>query len=97
MEDRSYHVYIMTNPGNTVIYTGMTGNLSERIRQHQEKLVPGFTSRYSVTKLVYVENFSSAYEAITREKQIKAGSRRKKIELIEKDNPRWEDITYLMT
>lgn len=83
----------MTNPSHTVLYTGMTGRLSERIYEHKQKLVKGFTSRYNVIKLVHVEIFENAYDAITREKQIKAGSRKRKIKLIEKSNSEWRDLS----
>ena len=82
----------MTNQRNTVLYTG-TGNLEQRIYQHKNKIVPGFTSRYNVDKLVYHEEYDNPYDAINREKQIKAGSRKKKIELIEKQNPNWDDLS----
>jgi len=82
----------MTNKNNSVLYTGVTGNLGTRIYQHKEKVVAGFTKRYNVTKLVYYELFNDPYNAIAREKQIKAGSRKKKIALIESMNPEWKDL-----
>lgn len=82
----------MTNQNNTALYTGVTNDLRKRVYQHREKLVPGFTSRYNLTKLVYYEIFDNAYDAISREKQIKAGSRKKKIDLIYKINKNWEDL-----
>lgn len=82
----------MTNPSNTVIYTGMTNSLTRRVWEHKEKLVAGFTKKYNVTKLVYFEILGTAYDALEREKQIKAGSRKKKIALIEKENPSWRDL-----
>ena len=85
-------VYILANSNNTVIYVGMTHLLSARIRQHKEKLVPGFTKRYNVDKLVYYEYHTDIRDAIGREKQLKAGSRKKKIELIESINPDWKDL-----
>jgi putative endonuclease len=91
-EERQYYVYIMTNPLNTVIYTGVTNNLVRRIWEHKEKIVQGFTKRYNVIKLVYYEIFTTAYDAIAREKQIKAGSRKNNITLIEKVNPQWNDL-----
>jgi putative endonuclease len=83
----------MTNPGHTVTYVGVTSNLPERIFQHKEKTVRSFTSRYNINKLVYYEIFSDAYSAISREKQIKGGSREKKVELINSMNPKWEDLS----
>jgi len=91
--ERQYYVYIMTNPRNNVLYTGVTNNLNRRVQEHRDKTVPGFTKKYNVTKLVFAEAFSTALEAITREKQIKAGSRQKKIALIEGINPLWADLT----
>ncbi|HUI31928.1 MAG TPA: GIY-YIG nuclease family protein [Candidatus Acidoferrales bacterium] len=90
---RLFLVYIMTNKNNTTLYTGMTSSLANRIRQHKEKNIPGFTKRYNLTKLVYYELCDSAYGAISREKQIKAGSRKKKEELINSVNPEWNDLS----
>ena len=87
-----YFVYILTNAWNTVLYTGVTSDLKARIYQHREKLLPGFTNRYNVWKLIYYEIGYDAAGAIAREKQIKAGSRQKKIELIERSNPEWRDV-----
>ncbi len=87
-----YFVYIMTNKTNTVLYTGVTNNLEKRVYEHREKLTEGFTKKYNVLKLVYYEVFEDAYSAISREKQIKGGSRRKKIELINNMNKEWEDL-----
>ena len=90
--EKQYCVYIMTNKYNSVLYTGVSGNLSARMYQHKEKIIPGFTQKYNVTKLVYYEVFRDPYNAIAREKQIKAGSRRKKIALIESMNKEWKDL-----
>jgi putative endonuclease len=90
--EKVYCVYILTNQRNTVLYTGVTGDLISRVHQHREKLLPGFTNRYNVSKLVYYEVGHDASGAIAREKQIKAGSRRKKIELINWLNPQWRDL-----
>jgi putative endonuclease len=90
--EKVYCVYILTNQRNTVLYTGVTGDLRARIHRHREKLLPGFTKRYNVFKLVYYEAGCDAAGAIAREKQIKAGSRRKKIELINQLNPEWRDL-----
>ena len=89
----TYYVYIMTNKYNTVIYTGMTNDLQRRVYEHKEKLVPGFTSKYNVTKLVYFEEGADVKEVIQREKQIKGWLRRKKIALIESENPKWRDLS----
>ena len=85
-------VYILTNKNNTVLYTGVTGTLIKRTIQHKEKSIPGFTKRYNIDKLVYFEFYADIRDAIAREKQIKAGSRKKKIELIESMNPVWRDL-----
>jgi putative endonuclease len=90
--EKNYYVYIMTNKNNTVLYTGITSDLKKRIYEHREKLVEGFTERYNITKLVYYEIFRDAESAILREKQIKAGSRAKKIELINSLNDDWKDL-----
>ncbi|MEK9138650.1 MAG: GIY-YIG nuclease family protein [Bacteroidota bacterium] len=90
-------VYIMTNKSNTVLYTGVTNNLVRRVYEHKQKLVKGFTSKYNVTKLVYYEASTDINSAIAREKQIKAGSRRKKIALIESMNPEWKDLLEDLT
>ena len=89
---RQYCVYILTNRHNTVLYTGVTGHLKICVRQHREKLVAGFTKRYKVYKLVFYEVTDDVYAAIFREKQIKAGSRVKKINLIDGMNPEWRDL-----
>src|SRR6266511_1233666 len=85
-------IYIMTNRSNKVLYTGVTSNLLRRINEHKEKMVPGFSSKYNVTKLVYYEEYETMEEAIAREKQIKGGSRQKKIDLINNKNPEWKDL-----
>jgi len=74
------------------LYTGVTRDLEHRVREHKQKKVAGFTARYNIKKLVYYEEFESAYEAIQREKQIKAGSRKKKAILINSINDKWEDL-----
>jgi putative endonuclease len=92
MEKRSY-VYILTNPTRTVFYTGVTSNLAKRVSEHKQKVVPGFTTRYNINLLVYYEITESIRNAIEREKQIKAGSRKKKIDLVMAMNPKWEDLS----
>ena len=88
-----YYVYILTNKNNTVLYTGVTNNLERRLYEHKNKLIDGFTKRYNVDKLVYYEVTTDIESAIAREKQIKAGSRKKKLELIDKINPAWNDLS----
>ncbi|MDP3726797.1 MAG: GIY-YIG nuclease family protein [bacterium] len=92
MDSKQYFVYIATNKTNTVFYTGVTNNLIRRVYQHKNKMVSGFTSKYNVSKLVYYEIFNYIDEAIKREKQIKAGSRAKKLKLIQATNPDFKDL-----
>ncbi|MFH1292194.1 MAG: GIY-YIG nuclease family protein [bacterium] len=94
MKKYEYHVYIMTNKRHTVLYTGVTGNLCRRGFEHKsgDSDHESFTKRYNVCKLVYYEKYDDIYDAIAREKQIKAGSRKKKIDLIRGINPQWEDL-----
>jgi len=92
MARRGGFVYIMTNKRNTVLYTGVTSDLKARVWRHREKVVKGFTQRYNIAKLVYYEPFDDVLDAIAREKQIKAGSRRKKIALVNGMNPEWRDL-----
>lgn len=89
---KNYYVYMITNKSNTVIYAGVSSDLKKRVYEHKSKLVKGFTSKYHVEKLVWYETCDDSYQAITRERQIKAGSRQKKIALIESFNPTWEDL-----
>jgi putative endonuclease len=83
---------MMTNKINTVIYTGVTNDLKRRVYEHKEKLVAGFTKKCNITKLVYYEVFEDIENAILREKQIKGGSRQKKIDLINSMNKEWRDL-----
>ncbi len=88
---------MLTNKNNTVIYTGVTNNLIRRINEHKNKLIEGFSAKYNLIKynlikLVYYEITENIESAILREKQIKGGSRNKKIALIEKNNPNWIDL-----
>jgi putative endonuclease len=91
-EGNKYYVYIMTNKDNNVLYTGVTNNLQRRVFEHKESSVEGFTKEYRIKKLVYFEIFDDPKNAILREKQIKAGSRQKKIDLIESMNGGWADL-----
>lgn len=92
MNNNYYYVYILTNNHNRVLYTGVTNDLKRRVYEHKEQLVKGFTKKYNVSKLVYYEACEDIYGAISREKQIKAGSRKKKIELINSVNEEWMDL-----
>ena len=85
-------VYIMANKKNGTLYTGVTSNLPQRVWEHKEHVVDGFTTRYRLHLLVWYEVHETMESAIHREKQIKAGSRRRKIRLIEDLNPRWLDL-----
>lgn len=93
MFEKAYYIYIMTNKRNNVFYTGVTNNLFRRIYEHKGKVVPGFTSKYNINKLVYYEKFDNQYDAICREKQVKKWRREKKIWLIEEINPKWQDLS----
>jgi len=90
--NKHYYVYILTNKRNTVLYTGVTNDLQRRVNEHRKKLIAGFTKKYNVYKLVYYEETESIEAAILREKQIKGGSRQKKIDLIVGMNPQWRDL-----
>jgi putative endonuclease len=91
--ERGGCVYILTNKRHTTLYTGSTDDLLRRMFEHREMVYPNsFTARYKLFKLVYFESFHSIVEAIERERQIKAGSREKKIKLINSLNPDWNDL-----
>ncbi|MBU2951417.1 GIY-YIG nuclease family protein [Tamlana agarivorans] len=86
-------IYIITNKNNTTLYVGVTSNLAQRIEEHKnKKYKKSFSARYNLNKLVYFEAFQMIGDAIAREKQLKAGSRAKKVALIEQENPEWEDL-----
>ena len=87
-----YYVYIMTNRRNTVLYIGVTNDLKRRVYEHKEKMADGFTKKYNITKLVYYEVCEEIQSAISREKQLKAGSRPGKIELVNGMNRQWRDL-----
>ena len=89
---KQYYVYI-TASRSRVVYTGVTNDLKRRIYEHKHKLIPGFTSKYNVDRLVYFETTSDVHAALAREKQIKGWLRAKKIALIQSSNPRWEDLS----
>ena len=92
MKEKMSYIYILFNKRNGTLYTGVTSDLIKRVYEHKNKLVDGFTKTYSVDKLGYYECFDNITQAIAREKQIKGGSRKKKLELIESINPNWEDL-----
>ena len=89
---KDYYVYIITNRSKT-LYTGITNDITRRIYEHKNKLLDGFTKKYNIDKLVYMELFTNPDDAIRREKQIKGWLRRKKVELIESVNPDWRDLS----
>lgn len=86
-----YHVYIMTNKSGT-LYTGITNDIKKRVHERKNKLIPGFTKKYNIGRLIYFESFGDVSSAISREKTIKGWLRKKKIELIRKTNPNWKDL-----
>ena len=93
MRKKSYWVYILASRKNGTIYVGVSNSLERRVWQHQNGTTPGFTKEYGVNLLVYFEEFRDVTNAISREKQLKGGSRAKKITLIEKENPDWRDLS----
>ncbi len=96
MAEKQPAVYMLTNKRNGTLYVGVTSNLSKRIDEHRQSRGSTFTTKYHLTILVFMELHQTMYDAIAREKQLKAGSRKKKLALIEKDNPRWEDLSSLV-
>lgn len=92
MTDKHYFVYILTNVTNIVFYTGVTNNLEQRINEHKNKLVKGFTHKYNIHKLIYFEEYSDVRLALEREKQIKDYRREKKFALIKRENPLYDEI-----
>lgn len=93
MSDRQYAVYILTNKTRTVLYTGVTNDLKRRMYEHKTKAADGFTKKYNVNLLIYSETTVDPMDAIAREKQLKAGSRKRKEDLIHASNPEWVDLT----
>ena len=89
---KQYYVYILTNQRNGTLYIGVTGNLVQRVYQHRNKFVDGFTKKYGLTQLVYYEVTNDVQEAILREKRLKKWNRQWKINLIQENNPSWKDL-----
>ena len=89
---KQFYIYIMTNKHHSTLYTGMTNNLERRVYEHQNGQGSAFTTRYKLKKLIYYEVCDTAETAINREKQIKSGSRQKKLDLIARLNPDWLDL-----
>ena len=90
--DKQFYVYILASKRNGTLYTGMSSNLTQRVWQHKNNSVEGFTDKYNVKKLVYYEVYENAESAITRERQIKKWRRKWKLRLIEEQNPNWEEL-----
>jgi putative endonuclease len=86
------YVYILTNQTVSVLYIGVTSDIIKRIYEHKEKLVEGFSKKYSLDKLVYYECFDDIQNAIAREKQLKGGNRKKKLDIVNSMNPKWDDL-----
>lgn len=93
-KDNQYYVYILFCKKNGTLYIGVTSDLVKRVWQHKNKLVKGFTEKYKVDKLGYYEITNDIHSAIAREKQLKGGSRKAKLDLIEINNPEWNDLYY---
>ncbi|MBQ8849464.1 MAG: GIY-YIG nuclease family protein [Clostridia bacterium] len=89
----TYYIYIMSSFTNSVLYIGVTNDIERRVYEHKNKTFEGFTKKYNVNKLVYYETYSDINEAIYREKQLKGKNRNYKINLIEKENPQWSDLS----
>ncbi len=90
--NKEYYIYLLTNKYGTVLYTGVTNNLIRRVYEHKNKLQKGFTEKYNLDCLVYYEAYANIVDAITREKQIKGWSRKKKDALVNQFNPKWKDL-----
>ena len=97
ISEQYYYVYILFSKKNGTLYVGVTSDLVKRVWEHKNHVVEGFTSKYNVNKLGYYEIYNNINEAIKREKQLKAGNRQKKIDLIEGNNPEWQDLYYEIT
>ena len=89
---RQYFAYILASQRNGTLYIGVTNNLKRRIYEHKEGIIEGFTKKYNIKQLVYYEDINNIQSALEREKQLKTWKRKWKLELIEKDNPQWEDL-----
>ncbi len=90
---KNYYIYIMASQKNGTLYVGVTGNLPQRIEAHKSHAVEGFTDKYNVTMLVYYELFNDIRDALAAEKRIKKWRREWKINMIEKVNPNWDDLS----
>jgi putative endonuclease len=90
---KQYFVYILTNSKNKVLYIGVTNNIKRRLYEHKNKLVEGFTEKYNLNKLIYIEETQDVYSALKREKQLKNWHREWKLNLIKEVNPEWNDLS----
>jgi len=90
---KNYFVYVLTTKNNKMLYVGVTNNLQRRVEEHKQKLIPGYTEKYNLNKLVYYQEFSDINDAIEAEKKIKGWLRVKKDNLITEFNPNWEDLS----
>jgi putative endonuclease len=93
MSKHRYFVYILSSQRNGTLYIGITSDISRRIDEHRKKMIPGFTKKYGVAKLVYAEEYEYVGDALSREKQLKKWKRDWKLNLIEKANPEWKDLS----
>jgi putative endonuclease len=93
---RNYYVYILASKKNGTLYIGVTNDIARRVWEHKEKIVKGFTAKYDVNKLVYLDLFNEVNDAIAREKQLKVWKRDWKIRLIEERNPNWDDLYFTL-
>ena len=91
---KNYYIYILASKKNGTLYIGITSNLIKRIQEHKNKTIKGFTEKYNVAKLVYYEQTEDVYSALAREKALKKWNREWKLKLIEKENPKWEDLYF---
>ncbi len=91
---KTFHVYMMASRKNGPIYIGLTSDLVNRVYEHKTEVYEGFTKKYNIKRLVYIEEYDYFDEAVRREKQLKKWNRAWKIELIERDNPNWYDLYY---
>ena len=96
VEEHAYYVYLLTSKNNRVMYVGVTNDLARRVYEHQNKLVKGFTEKYNVNKLVYYEQTSDVFTALSREKEIKKWRREKKNALVVQSNPDWNDLSAML-
>jgi len=93
MNYKNYYVYILASERNGTLYIGMTSDLQKRVYEHKNKLVDGFTKKYNIGRLVYYESTNDVQSALRREKQLKKWNRKWKMDLIEKDNQDWKDLS----